>query len=377
MMKLKFLSMLATLATAAPFRNWANHTFAEYAQQYGKVYSSAEAGTRKERFEARVKQIVEHNEGYARGDHTWYAAVNEFTDWTEEEVVARKTGRRGVSRGPRTTLPLGTRAYANPSRFDWREHNVVTEVKDQGGCGSCWAFAASETMESHYAIATGELLVLSPQNYVSCAPNDQHCGGTGGCSGSIPELAFNHTATHGLALEADFPYTGRDDACPPVQHPTVTCDGYVKLPENSAMALETALATVGPVAVSVATTGWSTYGGGIFSGGCSYPLSPLLDCTLNHVVVVVGYDTTGDGYWKVRNSWGKGTEKVPAWGEGGYMRLSRKNSNKTFTDSHPSAGVACEPFPVSQQVGGESGILFDMSYPVGVRKAASQPLFSV
>merc|ERR1712217_929618 len=82
-------------------------------------------------------------------------------------------------------------------------------VKKQGACGSCWAFSATETLESHYAISTGEAApVLSPQQIVSCAPNPDHCGGTGGCAGSTQPLAFNYTETAGLTTEANYPYQG-------------------------------------------------------------------------------------------------------------------------------------------------------------------------
>ena len=142
---------------------------------------------------------------------------------------------------------------------------------------------------------------------------------------------------------------------------TVTATSYVKLPENSGTALEIAISTVGPVAVNVAAN-WAIYGGGIFSGGCD-----TTACTLNHVVVAEGYSQPGatdpEGYWTIRNSWGEG------WGEKGYIRLSRKFDNTTFVDTSPASGVACMPFPRTQIVGGESGLLFDMSYPTGMKDA--------
>ena len=140
---------------------------------------------------------------------------------------------------------------------DWRTAQspkggpAMTPVKDQGGCGSCWAFSATESIESDIAIETGTLLELAPQEFVDCVPNPEECGGTGGCQGATAELAFNYTKASGMPLESDLPYKGRDAACPTYK-PAVTLDGYVKLPANSADALETTLATVGPVAVNVA-----------------------------------------------------------------------------------------------------------------------------
>jgi cathepsin L len=128
-------------------------------------------------------------------------------------------------------------------------------------------FASTETIESHIAIANGKSVVLAPQELADCSPNPDHCGGTGGCEGSIAELAYNFTKSKGMPLETAVPYTGHDAAFPSYTA-AVTLDGYVKLQANSAAALETALATAGPTAVNVAAMPWQMYGGGIFSGGC-------------------------------------------------------------------------------------------------------------
>merc|ERR1719434_389329 len=116
--------------------------------------------------------------------------------------------------------------------------------------------------------------------------------------------------------------------------------------------METALATKGPLAITVAAEPWMLYGGGVFKG-CTGTSGAALD----HGVQAVGY--TKD-YWIVRNSWGAG------WGEKGFIRVSRANDDKTFTDKSPADGVACKPYPKTQTVGGECGILFDTSYPTGV-----------
>merc|ERR1711988_488395 len=125
------------------------------------------------------------------------------------------------------TAVLGSSGEANAPSMDWREKNAVTEVKNQGGCGSCWAFSATETMESAYQVATGKLLVLAPQTYVNCVKNPHSCGGTGGCEGATMELAFNLTADTGIALESDIPYRGRDETCQAYKA-AVKATGYVK-----------------------------------------------------------------------------------------------------------------------------------------------------
>lgn len=205
----------------------------------------------------------------------------------------------------------------------------------QGGCGSCWAFSATETVESHYQIASGKLLTLAPQTFVDCVQNPQSCGGTGGCEGATMEvrpcsgsnprpargaplpcsfvlltgrwfephggkLAFNLTIKKGMALETDLPYRAQDGACPAYKA-AVKATGYVKNPVNDASALETAIATKGPMSVTVAAMSWQLYGGGIFdscsqSGGIG-PFKRHGDNTLDHGVQAVGY--TSD-YWIVR-----------------------------------------------------------------------------
>ena len=265
-------------------------SFESFANAFGKRYASpAEEAQRRANFNRFQLQVAVQNAAFHAGNSSWWASLSHIADWSDEER-AKLRGRRAPSVASPTVAPLASPVGgALPDSFDWRSKGVVTPIKDQGGCGSCWAFASTETMESHFAIASGQLLELAPQTYVNCAPNPQHCGGTGGCEGSIPELAFNFTAAHGIALEVDLPYRGRDHACNKYV-PAVTCGGYSKLPANDATALETALATVGPLAVNVAAMPWEIYGGGIFDGGCGAGKS----CDLDHVVQAVGY---AKDYW--------------------------------------------------------------------------------
>jgi cathepsin L len=344
----KLVALVPALVPAA-FRDTSAYTFEAYVAEFGKTHGASEAAERRARFEEQLKKVNKHNEEYLAGRHTWYAAVNEYSDWHEHELATLRSGIAGRSHGYRT---LQSSRGANPSRVDWREQNVVTPVKNQGGCGSCWAFSAIEVVESHYAIAAklDSPVLLAPQAYVNCVQNPNKCGGSGGCQGATMELAFNLTAEVGVPLETDLPYKGANAECSDYKA-AVKGTGYVKLPENDAQALETALATVGPVSVTVSAN-WVMYGGGVYEGGCGDS-----GCTLNHGVVAVGYD---QDYWLVRNSWGTG------WGEKGYIRLTRKFDSQTFVDSMPQDGVACVPYPESQTVGGESGILFDTSYPTGL-----------
>lgn len=231
----------------------------------------------------------------------------------------------------------------------------MTPVKDQGGCGSCWAFSSIETFESRYALATGDPAPsLSAQQLVDCSPNPQHCGGTGGCQGSIQTLAFNYTATAGMAQESDYPYRGMTMSCQSFE-PCAKNDGYVKVKVNDYASHMDALQE-GPVAISLAAAFLQMYGGGILSN---------CDCDMDHAVQLVGYGTDGDkDYWLVRNSWGR------SWGESGYVRIQRfgEGNEPTCTDKKPQDGEACEGDTAPRTYAGLCGLLGSSSYPTGVAK---------
>jgi cathepsin L len=248
-----------------------------------------------------------------------------------------------------------------PKSVDWRTSGVVTSVKDQGHCGSCWAFAGAATLESHVAINTGLLYDLSPQQIAMCAPNPDACGGTGGCEGATAEIAFDYVAGAGVLEEYQLGYQayyGGDSACGvndltvPVAHTT----GFVQLPANNYTALMNAIAQIGPMAISVDASEWHNYENGIFSG-CNQE-SP----DINHAVVLVGYgEDNGQKYWTVRNSWN------PSWGELGYIRLARADAEEEVCgmDVTPQDGTACAGDNEPVKVCGTCGILYDTSYPTG------------
>merc|ERR1719473_1060987 len=253
---------------------------------------------------------------------------------------------------------------AIPDRKDWREEEGVTDAKDQGGCGSCWAFSAAETFESQLAIATGKPATkLSAQQIVSCSPNPQHCGGTGGCDGSTQPLAFDYLQTAGLTTEADYPYTQRTGTCETSKiKPVGWNTGYTILQRNNYTELLTAVATKGPIAVSIAASGFAFqfYSGGVL-GKCN-------DYVMDHAVQLVGYGTdAGSDYWLVRNSWGG------SWGEKGYIRLARYGDGKEpcGTDKKPQDGDACEGDTDPRTYCGECGVLSSSSYPTGMKKAST------
>ena len=343
------VAFAAIVPAVAVFRDLQDHHFEEHLLEFGKSYEGEEHSRRSANFYTNLARVLAHNEEYTAGKHSWYMDMNKFGDWTHEEfktLLRRQKDTRPSKHMLATSNTTNTKS--NPASMDWRTQGKVTAVKNQGGCGSCWAFSAISSVESRYAIASGNLLTLAPQAYVNCVQNPQSCGGTGGCEGATMELAFDLTTSVGVPTEANLPYRGRDQSCSDYTV-AVQSSGYQKIAENDANALESALAE-GPVSVTVAANPWMLYGGGTFTG-CS---SSSSGSDLDHGVQAVGY--TSD-YWIVRNSWGS------SWGEQGYIMISRAADGQTFTDSTPADGVACKPYPGSQTVGGECGILFDTSYP--------------
>uniref|UniRef100_A0A061R1U8 Papain family cysteine protease containing protein n=1 Tax=Tetraselmis sp. GSL018 TaxID=582737 RepID=A0A061R1U8_9CHLO len=383
------LSTSFGVAKAIPtWRELEGYSFEEYKDHFSKQYESPkEEEVRRQAFDANMVKIRAHNQD---PEKTWKMGVNRFTDRLPHELRSangyqKSLGKSRRSSGQLSLAPVdkllasgsrlmrgGKPAMSLPYEVDWRQNGVVTAVKNQGQCGSCWAFAATAALESQLAIATGELYVLSVQEFVSCTPNERKCGGTGGCSGSIPQLAYEHAQSAGLMEEWAYSYVsfhGNDNFtadCPRLQAADAVTVGEVvghyDLPTNDQEALLETVAFEGPVAISVDATEWHFYEEGVFDG-CNQ-----VNPDLNHAVVLVGYgsDPKHGDYWLVRNSWS------PSWGERGYIRLRRETTPRCGIDVTPEHGTACEGDPKEQKVCGTCGILFDNSIPIVRRSGASK-----
>jgi cathepsin L len=337
----------------------ATYTYEQYMSDFGKAYSTPEeVAVHRARFEHSVRTVLSHN---ADKTKTWQLGINKFADMTVEEFKAYRGYNSGLAAERRKAGKISGPIEAGiiPDNFDWRTKGVVTAVKNQGQCGSCWAFATTEVTESQVAIATGKLLTLSPQNVVSCTPNPNHCGGTGGCNGATAELGMNYVQRYGIATEANWPYTATDGVCNTTgtHSPSATIAGYVQLNANDATSLLNAVASLCPIAVSVDASNWSLYKSGIYNG-CNQ-VNPDID----HAVVLTGYGVDASSgntqYWTVRNSWGTG------WGEAGYIRLYRGPNETCGTDVTPQDGSACDGQTGPIQVCGTCGIWYDNSFPTG------------
>lgn len=362
------LVVLATILSLSEARKtrWFeldNYKFESYAKEHGKQYSSVEEYKMRQRiFEDKLADIKRHNQDPSQ---TYKKGVNQFTDRTDEEfrrLLGYDMGIASASKAKRVESKFTYTATAPlPQAVDWRKSGVVTPVKDQGECGSCWSFATAETVESYFALATGQLAVLSEQQILDCTPNPQECGGTGGCQGGTSEIAFEQIMTMGgLSSEWTYPYTswsGNNYQCQSATSafsPVATLSDYVVLPSNQYDPVITSLATTGPLSVALDASAWSSYEYGVFNNcNNTYP-------DIDHGVQLVGYGTDPQygPYWLIRNSWTTG------WGEDGYIRLKRSDPAPCGTDITPADGTGCKNGPPQVTVCGDCGILYDTSYPI-------------
>ncbi|XP_042397930.1 senescence-specific cysteine protease SAG39-like [Zingiber officinale] len=280
--------------------------------EHGRVYrDEAEKRRRFNIFKSNVELIDSFNA--AAGKHKYTLGVNQFADMTNEEFKASHTGFRNVI-AARPVRKGGFRyenVSATPASVDWRAEGAVTPVKDQGSCGSCWAFSAVAAVEGITKLTAGELISLSEQELVDCDVE----GGDQGCSGGLMDYAFEFIIGNGgLATEAQYPYQGVDGDCSEEKSSpsAAAIGGYEDVPADDEASLRKAVAHQ-PVSVAIEAGGFDFrfYNGGIFTGECG--------TYLDHGVTAVGYDEASDGtkYWVVKNSWGED------WGEEGYIRMER------------------------------------------------------
>jgi len=395
---LTFFALLLVALASAKKPKWHQldgYTFEQYVVDFKKPYAAGTLGhaQRKANFDANLKYIKDLNKDTTR---TWKAGVNMFTDMSAKEFKAYNRFKKSADPSIRANA-MRVHQAPNPNEpplpitVDWREATaprVLTAVKHQGACGSCWAHSAAETMESQYAFLTGMLPVLSVAQINSCTPNEAPYN-SAGCDGgdyggawaylsnqSVKRPAVLSSVTENWAYPIplkdwyfdDQPSSYNTSACLDIstewktpatswfaELTAVGVKGIATVNSNNATggpAAMKAIRDVGPMSISVAAGNWQWYETGVFNN--TDKNGATNEWQIDHAVQLVGYGYDKEldtNYWVVRNSW------ATLWGEDGFIRLWRAK------DGQPEP---CGGFDVNfgQTVCGTSGLLNDIQYPI-------------
>jgi len=294
--------------------------FQKWADNNQKVYTPEEYQRRLAIFTTNV-DLIQHLNENADADGASFA-LNKFADLTPQEFSAYFLGYV-PSTQDMEELQLSDEAV--PDTFDWISKGKVTPVKNQEQCGSCWAFSATENIESVWMIAKdltpADFKPLAPQQIVDCDKRD------GGCNGGNPPTAYEYIIqAGGQDTEASYPYHAVNQACqfkPADVEAKIT--SYKTISNEDAM--KTATATVSPLSICVDASQWQFYSSGVMTPS-------QCGTSLDHCVQIVGYDTAANPpYWNVRNSWGTD------WGMSGFIRLEYGHNTCGLTEETTTAVV--------------------------------------
>jgi C1A family cysteine protease len=302
-------SLIATAVAAvstATIMNETDFAFVQYVAKYNKNYASmAEFNERLANFQAMDVEIKNLNSMGLSSVH----GHNKFSDRSRAEMKAMN----GYKSAPKdASVPVHQAANA-PASVDWVAAGKVYAIQDQAQCGSCWAFSATCTVESSYAIGTNTSpLNLSEQQMVSCSKLNL------GCNGGNFNYAWNYLKNSPQELNSDYPYTsgtGVSGKCTynaALGKISTAATAFVAVSGDPASMQSAVAVKPNSVAIEADTAYFQSYTSGIMD-------STACGTTLDHAVVIVGYGTssTGVAYWTVRNSWGT------SWGENGYFQVAQ------------------------------------------------------
>lgn len=299
----------------------AYNLFLEFTEEHGKNYTTIEEyKLRFSIFKENLYRIKSIQENDSDAEYN----INIFADLSQEEFSQRYLMQDLNDDKKQDTLSSTTNQKENislkflepepsnlslqdlPKNWDWREKNVVSKVKNQGMCGSCWAFSAVQAAESHWAIKTGKLYDLAEQQLLDCDRVDH------GCGGGLHFRGLDYIAKAGLVEEQNYPYKKKRSNCSINETDVVAkFTGYRNITSDE-VEMQKALYELGPLSIGMDATTLQFYIGGVANPW-------LCSNTNNHAVLVVGYGHSifGRDYWLIKNSWGSW------WGERGYFKLIR------------------------------------------------------
>jgi len=244
------------------------------------------------------------------GNETHVAGHNYLSDWT----VAERQSLLGLKNAPRVeAMNTVERPAATASSVNWVTAGAVTDVKDQGGCGSCWSFSATGGLEGAYQLAGNKLTSFSEQQLVECAG---YAYGNMACYGGWYYQAWDYLKDHLAETESDYPYTsgttGTWSSCNYQESKgVVNVSSYAAVTPNSLDDMYSAIAQQPTsVAIEADTAVFQSYTSGVIT-------SAACGTSLDHAVLAVGYGTDSNGvaYFLVKNSW------AATWGEDGYVKI--------------------------------------------------------
>jgi len=291
------------------FAKHEEQAFLSWMRETNQFYTGDEYQRRLGVYLANKRLVQEHNAKNAG----FTVALNKFAAYTPAEYKSLLGFKQTISTEKSVKASAPTAATV-----DWRTKNVVNAIKDQGQCGSCWAFSTVQTIESIYAINKGKLYSFSEQNLVDCVTSCYGCNG-GLMTSALTYVAKNQSGK--IMTESDYPYAGVDQSCQFNSSKAFAAgvSGYGSVSAGSESDLASKCQTYGPIAIAIDASNWSFQ---LYSSGI-YDESACSSSNLDHGVGCVGYGTEGStNYWIVRNSWGT------SWGESGYIRMVKDKNNQ-------------------------------------------------
>lgn len=320
-----FLCTIVSIQAYSLYTDVIKNEWESFKLEHSKTYPSEfEDKFRLKVFMENKKKIAQHNSLYEKGFASYKLKLNKYGDLLNHEFRFHVNGynrsaksENGLKRSYGATF-IEPYNVVVPKSMDWRTKGAVTDVKDQGHCGSCWSFSATGALEGQHFRKSGKLVSLSEQNLIDCSKKY----GNEGCNGGLMDQAFQYVKdNHGIDTETSYPYDGQDEKCrfnPDDSGATDT--GFVDVESGNEDKLKKAIASVGPVSVAIDASheSFQFYSEGVY-------FEPQCDSqNLDHGVLAIGYGTdekSGQDYWLVKNSWGTG------WGDQGYVKMARNRQN--------------------------------------------------